>query len=58
MANYVHREGDRVNHVEDLGKTGEVVGRVPGNGSIEWYEVQWDHGDRSIHTRYELETAE
>ena len=54
---YKFDSGDRVRLVGDWQKTGVVDTTVPGNGSLEWYFVQWDDGTYDRYTSGELEAG-
>lgn len=46
----------RVRSRADFGKTGYVVGTVPGNGSYGWYFVSWDDGSSDHYVAEDLES--
>lgn len=52
--NYQFQVGQRVTHRYE-GWVGEVTSVVPGNGSLAWYYVQWDHGSEDSYMAHELE---
>lgn len=54
MTDYVFSEGDRV-YCTLNNKYGEVISRVPGNGSIPWYFVKFDDGTEDRFTKDDLE---
>jgi len=51
---YVFDEYDRV-YCSANNKYGEVTTRVPGNGTIPWYYVQFDDGTMDRFTKDDLE---
>lgn len=63
MVTYVFIIGDRVRlsaghehlrQCRDWQNDGVVTSMVPGNGSIEWYYVEWNDGTGDLYTRDQL----
>jgi len=51
MTNYKLHVGQRVRH-NITGTQGTVDSMVPGNGTIEWYYVEWDNSTTDSNERY------
>ena len=54
---YAFHPGDRVRLVQNFNRTGEVVGCVPGNGTLPWYFVKFNDGTEDRFTADELELS-